>query len=81
MTSLGRRCRQPAVGLALPTLQLTSSLERRRAPGGLLSEASMLRESPEREPHPRHTRQAFLCCGDGMVWSRGSPSTHTLDPR
>lgn len=39
MTALGRRCRQPAVGLALRTLQLTSSLERRRAPGGLLSEA------------------------------------------
>lgn len=25
----------------------------------------MLRESPEREPHPHHTRQAFLCCETG----------------
>lgn len=34
MTSLGKRCRQPAAALALPTLQLTSSLERHRALGG-----------------------------------------------
>lgn len=64
-TSLGRRCRQPASALALPTLQLTSSLERHRAPWGLLSEAQILREGPEREPRPCHTRQAFLC-----LWRR-----------
>ena len=50
MTSLGKRRRQPAAALAPPTVQLTSSLERRRALGGLISEAQILRESPEWEP-------------------------------
>lgn len=71
MTSLGKRCRQPAAALAPPTVQLTSSLERRRALGGLISEAQILRESPEWEPRPHHTRQAFLC-----LWRRGG-----LEPR
>lgn len=36
----------------------------------------MLRESPEREPHPHHTRQAFLCCETGWFGAEFTQHAH-----